>query len=54
MIHKAYLNLIRREISIPNLSSQFLTSVVLRGLLMKQQMGVLQCFFSVLQFVAMC
>ena len=40
MIHKAYLNLIRREIPIPHLSSQFLTSVVLRGLLMKQQMGI--------------
>jgi hypothetical protein len=28
-----------RQIDIPHLSSQFLTSVVLRGLLMKQQMG---------------
>ena len=39
VIHKSYLNLVHRQIPIPTLTSQFLTSVVLRGLLMKQQNG---------------
>eukprot|EP00960_Hanusia_phi_P049356 759513-Hanusia_phi.AAC.3 len=39
VIHKACKNLLDRGVKMPQLTSQFLTSVVLRGLLVKQQMG---------------
>jgi len=39
VIHKACKGLLDRNATMPQLTSQFLTSVVLRGLLVKQQMG---------------